>query len=119
MHHLCVCVLFSHEACGPSGERLVPAVMGGVTRVNPSQTRQSHGVPTDEVPRETNERTEQDEASHGGVLSNVPPKVPQALQDNRPLDTDTKKAEAEKPVNNWVCLASAISVLPLSCPTRT
>ncbi|WP_231743729.1 tyrosine-type recombinase/integrase [Stieleria neptunia] len=38
---------------------------------------------------------------------------------NPPLNRDTKKADAKKPVNNWVCLASAISVLPLSYPART
>ena len=55
---------------------------------------------------------EQDEASGDGVLSNVPPKIPQTLQENRPLDADTKKADAENPLNSWVCLASAISAGP-------
>jgi integrase len=54
-----------------------------------------------------------------GVLSKVPLKVPQTMQDNLPLSQDTKKVDAENPVDNWVCLASAIGVLPLSCPTRT
>jgi len=53
------------------------------------------------------------------VDSKTPPKTPPTLQDNPPLNPDTKKADAEKPVNNWICLASAISVLPLSYPART
>jgi hypothetical protein len=73
------------------------AVIEGMTRLTPSQARQSHGVNADEIP----------------------PKVPQTLQDNQPLDADTEKADAENPVNNWICLASAMSVLPLSYPART
>ena len=55
----------------------------------------------------------------GRVLSKVPPKVPQTLQDSTPLSQDTKKADAENPVGNWDCLASAVTVLPLSYPART
>ncbi len=54
-----------------------------------------------------------------GVLSKVPLKVPPTLQDKGVLNDDTKKADAGNPVNNWGCLASALSVLPLSYPART
>ena len=54
-----------------------------------------------------------------GVLSKVPLKVPQTMQDNTPLNQDIKKADAENPVNNRDCLASAIAVLAFSCPTWT
>ena len=54
-----------------------------------------------------------------GVTCGVLSKVPQTLQDNLPLIRDAKKADAENPVNNWECLASALAVLPLSCPTWT
>jgi hypothetical protein len=91
----------------------------GATRVNTSQAKKSHGVPADEVPREANERIEQNEASGDGVLSKVPLKVPQTMQDNLPLDGDTKKADAENPVDNWGCLVSALGDSPSSCPTRT
>lgn len=50
------------------------------------------------------------------VTSNVPPKVPQTLQDKLPLSRDTKKADCENPAINWVCLASALGDLPLSYP---
>lgn len=54
-----------------------------------------------------------------GVPGEVPPKVPQTLQDDAPLNEDTKKADAENPEDNWVCLASAVADLPLSSPART
>lgn len=44
--------------------------------------------------------------------SKTPPKTPPTLQDNPPINPDTKKADAEKPVNNWVRLASALSACP-------
>ncbi len=71
------------------------AVIEGVTR-KPSQVTQSRGI----------------------LESEVPPKVPRTSQDNPPLSKDTKKADAENPVNSRVCLASAIAVLPLSYPAR-
>lgn len=68
------------------------AVIEGVTRVTPSQARQSWGG-----------------------LS----KVPQTLLENRPLDADTKKADQGNLANNWVCLQLALADLPLSYPART
>ncbi len=55
----------------------------------------------------------------GVVTEKTPQNPPQTLRDNGVLNDDTKKADAENPVNNWICLASAISVLPLSYPART
>ena len=53
------------------------------------------------------------------VESGVAKSLPRTLQDNPPLDEDTKKAEQENPENNWVCLQSALADLQLSYPTRT
>src|SRR6056297_661138 len=54
-----------------------------------------------------------------GVSRKVPPKVPRTSLDDPPLSEDTKKANAENPENNWVCLASAVADLPLNYPART
>ena len=59
-----------------------------------------------------------------GVTADVvdlktPPNPPPTVQDIPPLNQDTKKADAENPANNSVCLAMALADLPLSCPTRT
>jgi len=64
------------------------AVIEGVAR-KPNQVRQSRGL----------------------LESEVPPKVPRALQDKPLLSKDTKQADAETPVNNLMCLASAIADL--------
>jgi len=49
--------------------------------------------------------------SRGLLESEVPPKVPRTLKDKPPLSKDTKQADAENPVNNLMCLASAIADL--------
>lgn len=36
-----------------------------------------------------------------GVAKSLPPKLRGTLQDNPPLDEDTKKADQENPVNSW------------------
>lgn len=51
-----------------------------------------------------------------GVANLLPPKLPRTLQDNPPLDEDTKKAIAKNPGNNWENLAMALGDLPLSYP---
>lgn len=48
----------------------------------------------------------------------VPLKVPQTLQDNQGNDETTKKADAEKPAENWVCLASALGDLTSQLPRQ-
>ncbi len=53
------------------------------------------------------------------VDSKTPLNPPPTMQDILPLNQDTKKADAENPTNNWVCLTSALYDLPLSSPTRT
>ncbi|WP_184305483.1 hypothetical protein [Aporhodopirellula rubra] len=49
----------------------------------------------------------------------TPQNPPPTVQDNGRHSGPKKKADSEKPVNNWVCLASALNVLPLDAPTRT
>ena len=55
----------------------------------------------------------------GGVLSKVPQKVPQTLQDKGGHPKPTKKAMVENPESNWVCLAMASGDSPVSYPART
>lgn len=49
----------------------------------------------------------------------APPNPPPTVQDNGGKSGTQKRADAGNPVNNWECLASALSVLPLSYPART
>ncbi len=49
----------------------------------------------------------------------TPPNPPPTVQDKGRQTTPTKKADAKKPLNNWVCLASALGDLSLSYPART
>jgi len=55
----------------------------------------------------------------GVVPNRLPHLLPLTLQDSGVLSGDTKKADAENPVNNWDCLASALSVCMYSYPVWT
>lgn len=77
----------------------------GVTTTAPASPK---GEPIDDV-----------EVVSETAAQKTPRNPPQTVQDSAPLNTDTKKADCENPINNWECLASAIGVLPLSYPART
>jgi integrase len=52
------------------------------------------------------------------VDSKTPPNPPPTVQDKDRQSTPTKKADAKKPLNNWVCLASAIGDLATQLPRQ-
>lgn len=95
------------------------AVIAGVTRTVLNKQKPIGQMQADEVGVRTARPNAESRTDANGVLSEVPPKVPRTLQENVPLNEDTKKADCKKPVNNWARLQSAVADLPLSYPTRT
>ncbi|TWU42930.1 hypothetical protein Q31b_19630 [Novipirellula aureliae] len=57
-------------------------------------------------------------AAVGGNLEKVPLKVPQTLQDKGRNPETRKKPKRENPVNNWVCLASALGGIATKLPRQ-